>query len=288
MDNTEIQMMINAAGFGPVVVDGNLGPRSKEALKRFQQAFGLMPDGIPGPKTQAKLTEIKEKREQIGTPAPTIVEPVPQGRVLLTAAVIKAVAPKARGDIVSAIVNGADKIAKAGIVTPLLAAHFLTQGCTETGGLQKIEENLNYSSAGLRVTFGPHRISDEDCKRYGRTPQHPANPEMIANIVYGGEWGRKNLGNTEPGDGWLYRGGGILQNTGRANYAKAGYENNPDALRHPPTALEAALEYWVRRNINAAAARDDLREVRRLVNGGSHGLDDAQAYLAKAKRALGV
>lgn len=113
--------------------------------------------------------------------------------------------------------------------TPLKhLAYILATPYLETGGkMQPIRENLNYSVDGLLKTFGRHRISEADARKYGRAGGRPANQEAIANIIYGGEWGRENLGNTQPGDGWRFRGGGLAQITGRANYGKFGIESDP-------------------------------------------------------------
>lgn len=125
---------------------------------------------------------------------------------------------------IEAILNEAERRG-----TPLKhLAYILATPYLETGGkMQPIRENLNYSVDGLLKTFGRHRISEADARRYGRAGGRPANQEAIANIIYGGEWGRENLGNTQPGDGWRFRGGGLAQITGRANYGKFGIESDP-------------------------------------------------------------
>jgi putative chitinase len=114
--------------------------------------------------------------------------------------------------------------------TPLKhLAYILATPYHETGGkMQPVRENLNYSVHGLLKTFGRHRISEADAKRFGRSGSRKADQVAIANTVYGGDWGLKNLGNTQIGDGWKYRGGGLPQTTGRRNYAKFGMANNPE------------------------------------------------------------
>lgn len=108
-------------------------------------------------------------------------------------------------------------------------AYILATAYHETGGKMKpVAENLNYSVDGLLKTFSRSRISQADAEKYGRKQGRAANQQAIANIVYGGEWGKVNLGNTQKGDGWLYRGRGDVQITGRANYRKFGIEDNPD------------------------------------------------------------
>ena len=104
--------------------------------------------------------------------------------------------------------------------------------------------------------------------------------------------GRLDLGNTESGDGKRYKGRGLIQLTGRANYRQIGHklhlplENKPELAAEPLTSLKIACEYWETRKINAAADQDDLIRVTRLVNGGLNGLEDRRKYLQKAKTAL--
>ncbi len=104
--------------------------------------------------------------------------------------------------------------------------------------------------------------------------------------------GRRDLGNTQTGDGKRYKGRGLIQLTGRANYRKIGeildlpLEDDPALAAEPVTSLKIACEYWRTRNINAAADRDDLIKATKLVNGGLNGLDDRRKYLQKAKTAL--
>lgn len=104
--------------------------------------------------------------------------------------------------------------------------------------------------------------------------------------------GRSDLGNTEPGDGKRYKGRGLLQLTGRANYRRMStalglpLEDEPMLAAEPVTSLRIACEYWKDRRINTAADDDDLIKVTRLVNGGLNGLEDRRVYLKKAKEAL--
>lgn len=104
--------------------------------------------------------------------------------------------------------------------------------------------------------------------------------------------GRADLGNTQRGDGPRYKGRGLLQLTGRANYRELGrilqldLENDPERAAEPVLSLTIACEYWKKRNINAACDRDDIIEVTRLVNGGLNGLDDRRDRTAKAKSAI--
>lgn len=271
MTTAQVQQALNAAGFGPVSVDNVKGPRTVDAIKRFQRAKGLMPDGIVGAKTEAALNA----SALVAKPTPEL--PRGSNDIILTSQVIRKVFPFARKDLVQAIVDGAPKIAAAGIRNKLIASHFLSQVGVETGGLKSIEENLNYSAKRLTEVW-PNRFPT-----IAAATPYAKNPQKLANKTYGGR-----LGNIHPNDGWDFRGGGMLQTTGRDNYRAAGYENNPEALRHPDTALEAALKYWTDHNLNRFAARDDVTGLRKAINGGTHGLSDVKTYLTKAKRALGI
>ncbi|QTG12363.1 hypothetical protein G6M86_03505 [Agrobacterium tumefaciens] len=203
---------------------------------------------------------------------------------MVTAAQIKKLCPSARPVLVDAIVKNWDYAELEGnIVTPFRVQHFLSEIAVETGGLKAIEESLNYTVAGLLSTFGRHRISEAAAKKLGRSGNRKADQRGIANTVYGGAWGKKNLGNVEADDGWHYRGGGMMQTTGRENYRKMGYEGNPDGLRDPVTAFKTAVREWRNRGCNELADKDDLVAVRKKINGGSNGLTEARDYLAKAK-----
>ena len=171
----------------------------------------------------------------------------------------------------------------------LVLAHWLGQMFVESAGFTTREESLNYSVDGLLKTFGRHRISEADARKFGRAPGRPAHQNAIANIIYGGEWGRKNLGNTEPGDGWRFRGGGDKQITGRANYREAGHEDDPEALRADPVAsANASAGFFVKHGCLAPAKRDDVRGVTLKVNGGTNGLDARIKATEAAKKVVGL
>jgi putative chitinase len=174
---------------------------------------------------------------------------------------------------------------KYGIVTPLRMAHFLAQIHNETGGFVRFSENLNYSSLGLLETF-PSRITVPEANLYGRNNLHKANPEAIANIVYGGNWGRINLGNTQKGDGYKFRGRGFLQLTGRANYEAykkySGLDvvSNPDLVATFAVGLDVAGWFWSKRGVNGLADKNDIVAVTKKVNGGQIGISKRKQFLA--------
>jgi len=106
--------------------------------------------------------------------------------------------------------------------------------------------------------------------------------------------GRTDLGNTQPGDGVRYKGRGLIQLTGRANYTSYGtilglnLVGDPDLAANPPTSLVIACEYWKQRGLNAPADQDDIETITRRINGGLNGLDDRRERLVRAKAALGL
>ncbi|MEE6129895.1 hypothetical protein V2E39_21025 [Chryseobacterium arthrosphaerae] len=168
---------------------------------------------------------------------------------------------------------------KNGINTPLRLSHFFAQADHESGLKPKVE-NLNYSVDGLLKNFGSHRITHTQAYDYGRSSNHAANQQAIANIIYGGNWGRSNLGNTQPGDGWKFRGRGIFQITGRSNYQQltnwakskgytVDYVENPDLLLNESDSIIAAVWYWNSRAINSFADQDNVLAVSKIINMGS-------------------
>lgn len=160
-------------------------------------------------------------------------------------------------------------------------ADFLPNILHESAMLTRLEENLNYTPEGLLATFGAHRITPEQAQAYGRVPgKHIADQKAIANIVYGGEWGRKNLGNILPDDGWRYRGRSPIQITGADNYRRVGdlvgqnLEGIPDLLAQPRFALEACIAWWEDRIPDTLLG--ETTAIRKRVNGGTLGLAEVQ------------
>lgn len=169
-----------------------------------------------------------------------------------------------------------------GIDTLREIASFLANINVESTGLTRLTESLNYSTEALIAKFGRHRISIADAKKYGRNSAHPANQEMIANLLYGGEFGRKELGNTEPGDGWRFKGYGPKQLTGRenqGNFAKAmgiAIDEAPDYLRTKLGGMMGAGWFWKSHDLDAKAATPGVEDDRRAINGGTFGLAEVE------------
>lgn len=162
------------------------------------------------------------------------------------------------------------------------ASMFLGQIAAESGNFATVTESLNYSADALKRMFGRHRISLSQAEQYGRKPGQKANQEKLANILYGGEFGRKQLGNREAGDGWRFRGRGLKQLTGRDNYRRFSRSwvgddsllSNPDRVAQPDGAVASAVWFWVSNGLNELADTGTVEDVTRKVNGGLNGLND--------------
>jgi putative chitinase len=174
------------------------------------------------------------------------------------------------------------------INTPLRVAGFLSQIGHESRGLATLTEDLNYSVEALLKMFGRHRISEADARRYGRTATQSANQPAIANCIYGGPWGAKNLGNVSPGDGWKHRGMGLKQLTGLDNHRRCGqalgedFVNHPERLLMPVNAALSAAWFWNDKNLNHLADCGDVVAMTQKINGAANGLAERQALYALA------
>lgn len=142
------------------------------------------------------------------------------------------------------------------INTYLRTCHFLAQLCTESRGFSSLTEQ-------------------------GIDPKHNAYE------------GNRQLGNTEPGDGFRFRGRGFIQITGRYNYGIVGRELHQDLIHHPEVmandvylALEAAGLFWRQHDLNSLADKDDIIGITHRINGGENGLPDRRTFLARAKAVL--
>lgn len=176
-----------------------------------------------------------------------------------------------------------DAMQEFGIDTALRQACFLGQIAVESGELRLLEENLNYSAQGLMATF-PHYFSTSVLAQ-----QYAHQPQKIANYVYAKRMGN---GDEQSGDGWEFRGRGLIQLTGRSNYRAAeqsvgcALEVHPDLALDPTTAARIAGWYWQSRGLNGLADYEDVTAITKKINGGVNGLAQRQAYTAKAKAAL--
>lgn len=198
---------------------------------------------------------------------------------------IRRLAPTAQLNYLAAISQGGALFKEHGITTPLRLAHFLAQALHETGGFKVLRESMNYSAERLVTIFGVHHHSA--AVTAAEAAKLAGQPEAIAERVYGPGNPRKarELGNTEPGDGFRYRGNGVLQTTGRANHQRMGaacgvdFEATPELATAPDHALKPALHEWSAGGLNAFADRNDIRTITLRINGGYNGLPEREAWL---------
>lgn len=178
------------------------------------------------------------------------------------------------------------------ITTPRRMAGFLSQIAHESGRLETLEESLNYSVDALLKMFGRHRISEADARKFGRAPGQKADKQNIANLIYGGAWGKEHLGNVVWGDGWRFRGRGLKQLTGRANYTRCGHAigedlaNRPERLLMPVNAALSAGWFWKTNGLNEIADSGDIRKMTKVINGGDLGLPERTALYGQALEVL--
>jgi putative chitinase len=200
---------------------------------------------------------------------------------------VKQVAPHARDNYLEALSQGGPLFQQHGITTPLRMAHFLAQAMQETGAFTVLRENMNYSAPRLIEIFGVGHHSARVTKSEAAALAH--HPEAIAERVYG--LGNPNkaqeLGNTKPGDGFNYRGNGVLQTTGRGNHRRMGqacgvdFEGNPNLVTAPEHALKPALQEWTDGNLNVAADANNIRTITKRINGGLNGLAGRKVFFAQ-------
>lgn len=167
---------------------------------------------------------------------------------------------------------------------PRVAA-FLAQCGHESNNFTILQENLNYSAERLRAVFPRYFPTVAAAEPYNR------QPEKIGNKIYGGRMGN---GDEASGDGYKFRGRGILQVTGHDNYKACSLSlfgderlvDDPSYLQTKEGAVQSACWFWNTRNLNALADADDIKEMTRKINGGYLGLDDRMARYEHAVSVL--
>ena len=168
------------------------------------------------------------------------------------------------------------------ISTPKRQAGFIGQCQHESGNFKILEENLHYKAESLMKVW-PSRFPDLDT-----ASKYANNPQLIANKVYSGR-----MGNVEDGDGWKYHGRGLIQLTGKDNYANCGSGlgvdllSNPEWVATPEYAALSAGWFWNKKGLNDLADTGDYETMTKRINGDVLGLDDRKAKIAKAREILG-
>lgn len=171
------------------------------------------------------------------------------------------------------------------ITTPLRLAHFLAQVIHESGSLNVTEENLHYS-ASLLVKIFPHFFPTLD-----KALPYDNKPDMIANYIYANRMGN---GDTASGEGYKFRGRGLIQTTGKLNYKAVSMAVGVDFVEHPELLTQASYAslsvgyFWNSHGLNTLADHDDIKNITIRINGGTNGLAERTANLVRCKSVLGV
>lgn len=258
--NEQVRQLQVKLGVDPV---GTFGPKTEEAVKKFQAANGLAADGLVGDMTWNKIMGVTPV---VATPA---VVTVP---VTIPASGFKL--DKLKGHIPDAVLAQIpDTAAKFNITNPLRLAHFLAQCGHESGGWRATSENLNYSSKGLMGIF-PRYFTPALAEQYAR------KPEAIASRVYGGRMGN---GPEATKEGFKFRGRGYIQLTGKDNYKAFDGFVPEDILANPDLVstkypLMSAAWFFNKNGLWAICDRGadqvTVTAVTKRVNGGTIGLPD--------------
>jgi len=185
---------------------------------------------------------------------------------------------------VNALVDhGGELCAEFGIDTALELQHFMAQVAHESGGFTILWESGAYSEAQIMRIFGvgkhSARVTAQEAREIAALPVRERG-KVLFERVYGLGNAKKaaELGNTEPGDGFKFRGFGPMQITGRRDHERLLMGDHS-----PYAALRASFREWDEKNCNELAARDDIKSITRRINGGYNGIESRKRYLARAK-----
>lgn len=242
-----------------ITEDGVFGEGTEAAVKAYQRVNNLVPDGIVGNYIWTKLfsdnTTMYATKYNVYT-----VKSVLDNFFSIT--------------IPLAIRNKLPEVCiKYEINTPLRLAHFLAQCDVGSATFTKLEENLNYSGVRLYQVFKTHFKNQTEANSFAKQPQR------IANRVYSN---RNGNGSEESGDGWLYRGRGLIATTGKYNYGRLMKALDVDFISRPELVatdycVEAAAYFFkskfILRVCDIGADIETVKKVTKLVNGGYEGLD---------------
>lgn len=185
--------------------------------------------------------------------------------------------PVERAEIIGGVLRG--EAASYQVETLARLHHFLAQIAHESAGFTRLEEGLSYSAARLMQVWPSRFKTLNEARPYERQPY------ALAEKVYG-----DRMGNRAPGDGWRYRGRGLIQITGRENYERFGkiaalpLLDNPGIAADADEATRIALAYWRETGCNLLADVNDIQGITRKINGGLHGVEERAVWLAKARK----
>ena len=166
----------------------------------------------------------------------------------------------------------------------------LTAVFRKLGASQSRAEELGLAANVHLRTYGILDNSLRFCHFFAQLAHESSNFRYMEEIASGAAYeGRKDLGNTQAGDGKRFKGRAPIQLTGRANYRRYGqqlgidFENNPEIVAIPSVGLLVACKFWADNGLNALADQDDVLTITRRINGGLNGFDDRKNKLSMIK-----
>ena len=174
------------------------------------------------------------------------------------------------------------------INTPKRIAAFIAQCSHESGGFTALEENLNYKAATLRKIFPKYFPTDEIANQFASLPN---KQQAIANKVYANRMGN---GDEASGDGFKYKGRGLIQLTGKDNYTffagslGISLEEAAEYMHTFEGAAQSACWFWENNNLNQWADKGDILTLTKRINGGTIGLEDRIKHYEHALHVLGA
>ena len=206
---------------------------------------------------------------------------------MITIELLTGMCPKTKRSILEGFVEPLNTVAEyyEMFENPRRVAGFLAQIAHESGGFNAVVENLNYSAKGLMGTFKKYFPTEDLAKQYER------KPEMIANRVYAN---RMKNGDENSGDGFRFRGRGLIQLTGRDNYTRfaealdMSIEDTVRYLETPNGAVASAGWFWDNNKLNQFCDKDDFVTLTKRINGGTIGLEDRKHHYHLALENLGA